>query len=330
MNVVRFGCATKKRMNHSSGSSAPFPLAPDIPYAATNDARKTRLVIMEDKRPASDRFPYRDRLAIESETAQPLDRLLAIMDRLRDPDGGCPWDIEQTFRTIAPYTIEEAYEVADAIERGDMSELKDELGDLLFQVVFHSQMAQEAGEFRFEDVANAISEKMLRRHPHVFADADARDAQSQISAWEAQKAAERAEKAEQDPSVLANLPVALPALLRAEKISKRAARVGFDWPDTRQVLDKIDEELSEVREALDEGDRAHIQEEIGDLLFAIANLARKLQMDPETALRDANAKFERRFRGVEAKLIAQGSSVQEADLAAMEAMWLTVKGTEKS
>ena len=284
---------------------------------------------MEDKRSASDGFPYRDRLAIESEVTKPLDRLLAIMDRLRDPEGGCPWDIEQTFRTIAPYTIEEAYEVADAIERGDMSELKDELGDLLFQVVFHSQMAEEAGAFRFEDVADAISEKMLRRHPHVFADADARDAQSQISAWEAQKAVERAEKADRDPSVLANLPVALPALLRAEKISKRAARVGFDWPDTEQVLDKIDEELSEVREAMAEGDRAHIQEEIGDLLFAIANLARKLQMDPETALREANAKFERRFRGVEAQLIAQGSSVQEADLAAMEAMWLTVKETEK-
>lgn len=284
---------------------------------------------MEDKRSASNGFPYRDRLAIESEVTTPLDRLLAIMDRLRDPEGGCPWDIEQTFRTIAPYTIEEAYEVADAIERGDMSELKDELGDLLFQVVFHSQMAEEAGAFRFEDVADAISEKMLRRHPHVFADADARDAQSQISAWEAQKAVERAEKADRDPSVLANLPVALPALLRAEKISKRAARVGFDWPDTKQVLDKIDEELSEVREAMAEGDRAHIQEEIGDLLFAIANLARKLQMDPETALREANAKFERRFRGVEAQLIAQGSSVQEADLAAMEAMWLTVKETEK-
>jgi len=275
-------------------------------------------------------FPFRDRNSIESRGVEPLDRLLAIMDRLRDPDGGCPWDIEQSFRTIAPYTIEEAYEVADAIDRQDMAELKDELGDLLFQVVFHSQMAQEAGLFRFEDVADAISDKMLRRHPHVFGDADARDAQSQIGAWEAQKAAERAEKADRDPSVLANLPVALPALLRAEKLSKRAARVGFDWPDTDQVLEKIDEELAEVREAIGENDPAHIQEEIGDLLFAVANLARKLQLDPETALRDANAKFERRFRRVESRLTEAGSSVQEADLEAMEAMWLSVKKDERA
>ena len=275
-------------------------------------------------------FPYRDRNALDSKDAKAIDRLLAIMDRLRDPEGGCPWDIEQDFSTIAPYTIEEAYEVADAIERQDMAELKDELGDLLFQVVFHSQMAQEAGLFRFEDVAEAISEKMLRRHPHVFADADARDAQTQISAWETQKAAERAEKADRDPSVLANLPVALPALLRAEKLSKRAARVGFDWPDVEQVLEKIDEELSEVREAVAEKDPVHIEEEIGDLLFAISNLARKLQLDPETALRKANAKFERRFRGVEARLLEQRSSVQEADLEAMEAMWLSVKSEERA
>lgn len=277
-----------------------------------------------------DRFPYRDRAAIKAKSSTALDRLLAIMDRLRDPEGGCPWDIEQDFGSIAPYTIEEAYEVADAIERQDMAELKDELGDLLFQVVFHSQMAQEAGHFRFEDVAEAISEKMLRRHPHVFGDADARDAQTQISAWEAQKAAERAEKADRDPSVLANLPVALPALLRAEKLSKRAARVGFDWPEVAQVLEKIDEELAEVREAVAENDPAHIEEEVGDLLFAISNLARKLQLDPETALRKANAKFERRFRGVEARLNEQGSSVQEADLEAMEAMWLSVKNEERA
>lgn len=275
-------------------------------------------------------FPFRDRDLIETEKSEAMDRLLAIMDRLRDPQGGCPWDIEQDFSSIAPYTIEEAYEVADAIERQDMPELKDELGDLLFQVVFHSQMAQEAGHFRFEDVADAISEKMLRRHPHVFSNADARDAQSQIQAWEAQKAAERAEKADRDPSVLANLPVALPALLRAEKLSKRAARVGFDWPDVEQVLAKIDEELAEVREAVAEEDAVHIEEEIGDLLFAISNLARKLQLDPETALRKANAKFERRFRGVEARLIEQGTSVQEADLEAMELMWLSVKADERA
>ena len=275
-------------------------------------------------------FPFRDRDLIKAEPSDAMDRLLAIMDRLRDPNGGCPWDIEQDFSSIAPYTIEEAYEVADAIERQDMPELKDELGDLLFQVVFHSQMAQEAGHFRFEDVADAISEKMLRRHPHVFSNADARDAQSQIQAWEAQKAAERAEKADRDPSVLANLPVALPALLRAEKLSKRAARVGFDWPDVEQVLAKIDEELAEVREAVAEEDAVHIEEEIGDLLFAISNLARKLQLDPETALRKANAKFERRFRGVEARLIEQGTSVQEADLEAMELMWLSVKADERA
>lgn len=275
-------------------------------------------------------FPYRDRKVIETEASDAMDRLLAIMDRLRDPQGGCPWDIEQDFSSIAPYTIEEAYEVADAIERQDMADLKDELGDLLFQVVFHSQMAQEAGHFRFEDVAGAISEKMLRRHPHVFSNADARDAQSQIQAWEAQKAAERAEKADRDPSVLANLPVALPALLRAEKLSKRAARVGFDWPDVEQVLAKIDEELAEVREAVAEKDAVHIEEEIGDLLFAISNLARKLQLDPETALRKANAKFERRFRGVETRLIEEGTSVQEADLEAMEAMWLSVKADERA
>ena len=275
-------------------------------------------------------FPFRDRDLIKAEPSDAMDRLLAIMDRLRDPNGGCPWDIEQDFSSIAPYTIEEAYEVADAIERQNMPELKDELGDLLFQVVFHSQMAQEAGHFRFEDVADAISEKMLRRHPHVFSNADARDAQSQIQAWEAQKAAERAEKADRDPSVLANLPVALPALLRAEKLSKRAARVGFDWPDVEQVLAKIDEELAEVREAVAEEDAAHIEEEIGDLLFAISNLARKLQLDPETALRKANAKFERRFRGVEARLIEQGTSVQEADLEAMELMWLSVKADERA
>lgn len=275
-------------------------------------------------------FPFRDRDLIKAEPSDAMDRLLAIMDRLRDPNGGCPWDIEQDFSSIAPYTIEEAYEVADAIERQNMPELKDELGDLLFQVVFHSQMAQEAGHFRFEDVADAISEKMLRRHPHVFSNADARDAQSQIQAWEAQKAAERAEKADRDPSVLANLPVALPALLRAEKLSKRAARVGFDWPDVEQVLAKIDEELAEVREAVAEEDAVHIEEEIGDLLFAISNLARKLQLDPETALRKANAKFERRFRGVEARLIEQGTSVQEADLEAMELMWLSVKADERA
>ncbi|WP_286799869.1 nucleoside triphosphate pyrophosphohydrolase [Oceanicaulis sp. UBA2681] len=273
-------------------------------------------------------FPHRNREAINSNQTSALDRLLAIMDRLRDPDGGCPWDVEQSFETIAPYTIEEAYEVADAIERQDMADLRDELGDLLFQVVFHSQMAEEAGEFRFEDVADSISEKMLRRHPHVFAGADPRDAQAQIQAWEAVKAEERARSGKTDTSVLANLPTALPALLRAEKLSKRAARVGFDWPDLSSVFDKIEEEINEVKEAIEERDPDHIQEEIGDVLFAIANLARKLKIDPETALRGTNAKFDRRFRAIETRLSTQGSSVQEADLETMESLWLEVKTTE--
>lgn len=273
-------------------------------------------------------FPFRDREAITSSQSTALARLLAIMDRLRDPAGGCPWDVEQTFATIAPYTIEEAYEVADAIERQDMADLRDELGDLLFQVVFHSQMAEEAGQFRFEDVAESISEKMLRRHPHVFAGADPRDAQAQIKAWEAVKAEERAQSGKTDTSVLANLPTALPALLRAEKLSKRAAHVGFDWPDLSSVFDKIEEEIDEVKEAIEERDPEHIQEEIGDLLFAVANLARKVKVDPETALRGANAKFDRRFRAIETRLSAQGSSVQEADLETMESLWLEVKTTE--
>jgi MazG family protein len=273
-------------------------------------------------------FPHRNRDAINASQTGALDRLLAIMDRLRDPDGGCPWDVEQSFASIAPYTIEEAYEVADAIERQDMADLRDELGDLLFQVVFHSQMAQEAGLFQFEDVADAISEKMLRRHPHVFADADPRDAQDQINAWELLKAEERARSGKTDSSVLANLPVALPALLRAEKLSKRAARVGFDWPDMSSVFDKIHEEIEEVKEAIEEKDPQHIQEEVGDLLFAVANLARKVKVDPESALRGANTKFDRRFRAIESRLNATGSSVQEADLDTMEALWLEVKTTE--
>jgi len=257
--------------------------------------------------------------------ASAIDRLRTVMARLRDPDGGCPWDLEQDFRSIARYTIEEAYEVVDAIERGDMADLKEELGDLLLQVVFHSQMAEEAGHFRFEDVAEAISEKMIRRHPHVFGSAEERDAQSQTRAWEAQKAAERAAKADGDSSVLANVPVALPALTRAEKLMKRAARVGFDWPDVAGVLAKVDEELAEVREAVAEGDATHIHEEIGDLLSTVVNAARKLGVDPETALRDSNAKFERRFIAVEQQLMQKGSSVQEADLDAMEAEWLIAK-----
>lgn len=257
-----------------------------------------------------------------------MERLLAIMARLRAPDGGCPWDLEQDFNTIAPYTIEEAYEVADAIARNDMADLKAELGDLLFQVVFHSQMAKEAGHFNFADVANAISDKMLRRHPHVFGEAEERDAASQTQAWEAQKAAERSEKGK-DNSVLADLPLALPALLRALKLTKRAARIGFDWPNALRVLDKFEEEALELREAIAADDTANIKEEIGDLLFVCANLARKLDVDPEEALRAANTKFERRFRGVERALERAGKAPGEATLDEMEALWEAEKKAER-
>lgn len=252
------------------------------------------------------------------------------MKRLRDPETGCPWDVEQDFATIAPYTIEEAYEVADAIHRGDMKELKDELGDLLFQVIFHSQMADEAGLFGFDDVAQAITDKMVRRHPHVFGECDGRNAEQQTQAWEAMKAQERADKAAGDQSALANVPVGLPALTRAEKLTKRAARVGFDWPSANEVFDKLDEELGEVREAIEDGDQDHIAEEVGDLLFVMANLARKLGVDPETALRDANYKFDRRFRGVEDALTAKGTSPKAVSLEAMEAEWVAVKHAEKA
>lgn len=262
------------------------------------------------------------------DTEAAMKRLLAIMARLRSPVGGCPWDLEQDFNTIAPYTIEEAYEVADAIARNDMADLKAELGDLLFQVVFHSQMAKEAGHFDFADVAKAISDKMLRRHPHVFGEAEERDAASQTQAWEAQKAAERSEKGN-DNSVLADLPLALPALLRALKLTKRAARIGFDWPNALRVLDKFEEEALELREAIAADDAANIKEEIGDLLFVCANLARKLDVDPEEALRAANTKFERRFRGVERALEQAGKAPGEATLDEMEALWEAEKTAER-
>lgn len=261
--------------------------------------------------------------------ARPVDRLLAIMARLRDPETGCPWDVEQDFASIAPYTIEEAYEVADAITRGDMNDLRAELGDLLFQVVFHSQMASEAGLFTFDDVAGAIADKMERRHPHVFGEAHARDAETQTLAWEAQKAAERAAH-NPDRSALADIPLALPALLRALKLTKRAARVGFDWPDAARVLDKFEEEAGELREAITAKDTANIKEEVGDLLFVCANLARKLDVDPEEALRDANAKFDRRFRAVEARMNAAGNPMPDASLDEMEAEWGRVKQAERT
>ena len=238
-------------------------------------------------------------------------RLIDIMARLRDPGAGCPWDIEQNFATIAPYTIEEAYEVADAVERADMAALKDELGDLLFQVAFHARMAEEAGHFAFADVVGAICDKMIRRHPHVFGDG------GEQPDWEAIKAAER--EANPDGSALAGVAVSLPALLRAEKLQKRAARTGFDWPDERGPLDKISEEIIEVKAASSDIEQS---DEIGDLLFAVVNLARHLGVDPEAALRSANAKFERRFRAIEA---AGGEGFAALSLNEKEALWVGVK-----
>lgn len=254
----------------------------------------------------------------------PMHRLRAIMARLRDPVHGCPWDVEQTFTSIAPYTIEEAYEVADAIERGDMEELRGELGDLLFQSVFHAQMAQDAGHFDFDDVARGIGDKMIARHPHVFGDeSNAKSADQQVSDWETVKAAERAAKAK--GGVLDDVAMGLPALMRAEKLQKRAARVGFDWPDIVPVIAKISEEAQELADAREAADQAHIQEEMGDLLFVVANLARHLKVDPEVALRGANAKFVRRFSYIEQQLAAKGDTPESSSLTEMDALWDAAK-----
>lgn len=260
-------------------------------------------------------------MAIEAETQ--LRRLLDIMAALRDPQDGCPWDREQTFATIAPYTIEEAYEVADAIARGDFAALPDELGDLLLQVVYHARMAQEAGRFEFADVARSIADKMVRRHPHVFGDAAARDAAAQTTAWENAKQHERTARAEH--GVLAGIPLDLPALTRARKLTSRAARVGFDWPDAASVLDKLDEESRELRAELADADPARLADEVGDLLFVLANLARKLDLDPEECLRGANRKFARRFGAIEAALAGEGRSPRDADLTEMETLWQAAK-----
>ncbi len=257
-----------------------------------------------------------------------MDRLREIMRRLRDPQNGCPWDVEQSFATIAPYTIEEAYEVADAIERQAWDELKGELGDLLFQSVFHAQMAEEAGLFTFDDVADTMSDKMVARHPHVFGD-ESRDksAEQQTRDWETIKAAERAGKAQK--GVLDGVAIGLPALLRAVKLQKRAARVGFDWPDIGPVLDKITEEARELAEARDTMGHDEVREELGDLLFVMANLARHLDVEPEEALRHANAKFERRFKGIERRLAAEGRAPADATLDEMDAYWEAEKKTER-
>ena len=257
-----------------------------------------------------------------------MPRLLTIMRRLRDPETGCPWDIEQDFASIAPYTIEEAYEVADAIERNDWDDLRGELGDLLLQVVFHAQIADDRGLFAFDDVADAISDKMVARHPHVFGEESREKSAAQQSRdWEEIKAAERRDKAQ--TGVLDGVATGLPALLRALKLQKRAARVGFDWPETVQVLDKMNEESAELVEAAQSLPQDKIEEEMGDLLFVMANLARHLKVDPEVALRRANAKFTRRFGQIEAWLAEAGKTPDQSDLAEMDALWNRSKAKER-
>jgi nucleoside triphosphate diphosphatase len=284
---------------------------------------------LENDSPAPDAAPA-------EAAAAPIERLRAIMAALRTPGTGCPWDLEQDFSTIAPYTIEEAYEVADAIERGDLDDLRDELGDLLLQVVFHARMAEEVGAFDFDAVAEAICDKLLRRHPHVFGDAAARDPGAVKARWDEIKAEEKAERrdrrrrkglAEEAEGHLEAVPAALPALVRALKLQKRAAEVGFDWAEPGAVLDKIDEEIGELRRELASNDRVpeRLEDEIGDALFALVNLARHVGVDPDAALRRTNAKFVRRFRHIEAALAERGRSLADADLDEMEALWQAAK-----
>jgi tetrapyrrole methylase family protein/MazG family protein/ATP diphosphatase len=249
------------------------------------------------------------------------------MARLRDPQGGCAWDLEQTFATIAPYTVEEAYEVADAIERGDMRDLKEELGDLLLQVVFHAQMAEESGAFSFDDVAETITEKMVRRHPHVFGDAKVRDAAEQTRAWEEVKAAERAAKGD---GWLDAVAPTLPALTRAVKLSARAARVGFVWPTVGEIMAKLREEVAELEVEVASGETAKVRAELGDVLFVCANIARALEIDPEDALRATNAKFVRRFEHIEKRLAECGREPATSDLAEMDALWDEAKRVERA
>ncbi|MGA1179028.1 MAG: nucleoside triphosphate pyrophosphohydrolase [Marivivens sp.] len=261
-----------------------------------------------------------------------IERLIEIMRRLRDPETGCPWDIEQDFSTIAPYTIEEAYEVADAIERGAFGELKGELGDLLLQSVYHAQMADEAGHFSFADVVRTVSDKMVARHPHVFGDESReKSAEQQTKDWERIKAAERAASGQTGPArTLDGVAMGLPALMRAVKLQKRAARVGFDWPSTDEVLAKLVEEAGELTEARASLSEDEIEEEFGDLLFVVANLGRHYGVDPEAALRRANAKFTRRFAAIEDALAARGKTPAQSDLAEMDALWDAAKAAEKA
>lgn len=273
------------------------------------------------------------------EPSKDIARLIEIMRRLRDPQSGCSWDIEQTFSSIAPFTVEEAYEVADAIARDDLIDLKDELGDLLLQVVFHAQIADEKGIFAFGDVVEAITSKLVRRHPHVFGDASSLSADEVKKLWDRIKAGEKQARrsarlaagmpGEEPAGLLSDVPPALPALTRADKLTRKAATVGFDWSETSSVIAKIREELDEVEEALAQKDRAAIADEVGDILFACANLARHLGIDPEGALSATNAKFTRRFRHIETQLAAQGRTLDESDLPAMEELWQEAKMAER-
>ena len=267
-------------------------------------------------------------------------RLLEIMAALRTPRTGCPWDLEQDFASIAPYTLEEAYEVVDAIERGDLADLRDELGDLLLQVVFHARMAEEQGSFAFGDVVEAITRKLIRRHPHVFGNTEDLSPEAVKSLWDSIKAEEKAERRAaresigqgsepQEARFLGGIPTALPALTRAQKLTAKAAKVGFDWPEAAQVIDKIHEELEEVKEASSSGRKDRIEDEIGDLLFSVTNLARHFGIDPERALRRTNAKFERRFSSIEAALERQDRTLDEASLEEMEKLWVAAKTAER-
>jgi nucleoside triphosphate diphosphatase len=264
-------------------------------------------------------------------SSRDIARLIEIMAALRTPGSGCPWDLEQTFRTIAPYTLEEAYEVADAVARGDLKDLKEELGDLLLQVAFHARMAEEQDTFDFGDVVEAVTAKLVRRHPHVFADAEGRTAKAVEGLWERIKAEEKVDRGEAGPiGALAGVPVALPALTRALKLQNKAGSVGFDWNDPRAVLAKIREEADEIESELDGADTSKVAAEVGDLLFAVVNLARHLGADPEDVLRQTNLKFERRFAAIERALAARGKTPKEATLAEMDALWDEAKAAEKA
>lgn len=275
---------------------------------------------------------------VSRKDAGPMARLIEIMTALRTPGSGCPWDLEQTFKTIAPYTIEEAYEVADAIARDDMLDLKEELGDLLLQVVYHARLAEEQGAFTFADVAEAIGTKMIRRHPHVFGSAEARAAGAAKDFWERAKARERQERSTRGdperpdaaPSLLDRVPLPLPALTRAAKLQHEAAKAGFNWPSLGPVFAKMKEELAELEDSIAGGERTDIEEEYGDLLFVLANMARHLEIDPEASLRRANQKFVRRFRRIEEMLHARGKSPAQSDLAEMDALWNQAKAEERS